>query len=100
MENQEQEETSLEYFYDKVLDASEFYESEYKAIIDALNEAKKMYAEEIESAKKEGWKKGYQDSIKINNKQITKLYRAIVIIFSVFSALILLKLIYILISHV
>ena len=94
MINQEEKETSLEYFYDKVLDASEFYESEYKAIIDALNEAKKMYAEEIESAKKEGWKKGYQDSIKINNKQITKLYRAIVIIFSVFSALILGKLIY------
>ena len=94
MENQEEKETSLEYFYDKVLDASEFYESEYKAIIVALNEAKKMYADEIESAKKEGWKKGYQDSIKINNKQITKLYRAIVIIFSVFSALILGKLIY------
>ena len=94
MENQEQEETSLEYFYDKVLDASEFYESEYKDILDALNEAKKMYAEEIENAKKEGLKKGYQDSIKMNNKQITKLYRAIVIIFSVFSALILGKLIY------
>jgi membrane-associated HD superfamily phosphohydrolase len=48
MENQEEKETSLEYFYDKVLDASEFYESEYQAILDALNEAKKMYAEEIE----------------------------------------------------
>jgi uncharacterized protein YfkK (UPF0435 family) len=43
MENQEEKETSLEYFYDKVLDASEFYESEYQAILDALNEAKKMY---------------------------------------------------------
>ena len=50
MENQEEKETSLEYFYDKVLDASEFYESEYKAIVDALNEAKKMYAEEIAKA--------------------------------------------------
>ena len=94
MENQEEKETSLEYFYDKVLDASEFYESEYQAIVDALNEAKKMYAEEIEEAKKEGYKKGYQDSIKMNNKQITKLYRAVEIIFSVFSALILGKLIY------
>ena len=45
MENQEEKETSIEYFYDKVLDASEFYESEYQAIVDALNEAKKMYAE-------------------------------------------------------
>lgn len=53
MENQEKE-TSLEYFYDKVLDASEFYESEYQAIVDALNEAKKMYAEEIENAYKKG----------------------------------------------
>ena len=100
MENQEEKETSLEYFYDKVLDASEFYESEYKAILDALNEAKKMYEEEIIKAYNKGWKIGYQDRIKMSNKQITKLYRAIVIIFSVFSALILLKLIYILISHV
>jgi hypothetical protein len=59
MENQEEKETSLEYFYDKVLDASEFYESEYKAIVDALNEAKKMYEEEIESAFKKGYSRGY-----------------------------------------
>ena len=59
MENQEEKEKSIEYFYDKVLDASEFYESEYKAIIDALNEAKKMYAEEIESAFKKGYSQGY-----------------------------------------
>jgi hypothetical protein len=55
MENQEEKETSLEYFYDKVLDASEFYESEYKAIVDALNEAKKMYAEELIKAYNKGW---------------------------------------------
>ena len=59
MENQEEKETSLEYFYDKVLDASEFYESEYKAIVDALNEAKKMYDEEIENAFKKGYSRGY-----------------------------------------
>ena len=58
MENQEKE-TSLEYFYDKVLDASEFYESEYQAIVDALNEAKKMYEEEIEVAYQKGLKEGY-----------------------------------------
>jgi hypothetical protein len=58
MENQEQEETSLEYFYDKVLDASEFYESEYKDILDALNEAKKMYDEEIVKAYNKGWDEG------------------------------------------
>ena len=55
MENQEEKETSLEYFYDKVLDASQFYESEYKAILDALNEAKKMYEEEIIKAYNKGW---------------------------------------------
>ena len=58
MENQEEKETSIEYFYDKVLDASEFYESEYKAIVDALNEAKKMYQEEIAKA----YNKGYDDA--------------------------------------
>jgi hypothetical protein len=66
MENQEEKETSIEYFYDKVLDASEFYESEYKAIVDALNEAKKMYAEEIEEAKKEAFTMGYHSAIKYN----------------------------------
>jgi hypothetical protein len=63
MENQEEEETSLEYFYrivkNNVLDASEFYEIEYKDILDALNEAKKMYAEEIENAFKKGYSRGY-----------------------------------------
>jgi hypothetical protein len=58
MENQEVKETSLEYFYDKVLDASEFYESEYQAIMDALDEAKKMYAEEIAKA----YNHGYDDA--------------------------------------
>ena len=70
MENQEEKETSLEYFYDKVLDASEFYESEYKAIIDALNEAKKMYAEEIEKAFEKGYIQGAGDYLKPFKKQI------------------------------
>ena len=94
MENQEEKETSLEYFYERALESINYSSDEYYAITEALNEAKKMYAEEIEEAKKEGYKKGYQDSIKMNNKQITKLYRAVAIIFSVFSALILGKLIY------
>lgn len=64
MENQE--ETSLEYFYDKVLDASEFYESEYQAILDALNEAKKMYAEEI----KKSFEKGFEEGVKYTDKLI------------------------------
>jgi len=67
LENQEEKETSLEYFYDKVLDASEFYESEYKDILDALNEAKKMYKEEIAKAFKKGCLKGYKDHVKLTN---------------------------------
>ncbi len=65
MENQEEKETSIEYFYDKVLDASEFYESEYKAIVDALNEAKKMYAEELAKAFEKGYEQGvnYTDGL-------------------------------------
>jgi hypothetical protein len=67
MENQEEKETSLEYFYDKVLDASEFYESEYKAIFDALNEAKKMYAEELAKA----FEKGYEEGVKYTDGLIS-----------------------------
>jgi hypothetical protein len=55
MEDQEEKETSLEYFYDKVLDSSGFYESEYKAIVDAFNEAKKMYEEELVKSYNKGW---------------------------------------------
>ena len=66
MENQEEKETSLEYFYDKVLDASEFYESEYKAIVDALNEAKKMYKEELEKAYADGFLYGREVFYKSN----------------------------------
>ena len=65
MENQEEKETSLEYFYDKVLDASEFYESEYKDILDALNEAKKMYEMEIKKA----YTKGYKDRAKMSEPE-------------------------------
>jgi flagellar biosynthesis/type III secretory pathway protein FliH len=67
MDNQEEKETSIEYFYDKVLDASEFYESEYQAIVDALNEAKKMYAEEIEKA----FEKGYEEGVKYTDGLIS-----------------------------
>ena len=64
--------TSFEYFYDKVLNASDFYQLEYIAFVDSLNEAKIMYEQEIEEAKKEGWRKGYEDAIKFYNQFITK----------------------------
>ena len=67
MENQEKKETSLEYFYDKVLDASEFYNSEYQAIADALNDAKKMYAEELAKS----FEKGYEEGVKYTDGLIS-----------------------------
>ena len=67
MENQEEKETSIEYFYDKVLDASEFYESEYQVILDALNEAKKMYEKEIAKA----FEKGYEEGVKYTDGLIS-----------------------------
>lgn len=59
MENQEEKETSLEYFHDKVMDSHEFYWSVYQDVVDAYNEAKKMYDEEIENAFKKGYSRGY-----------------------------------------
>ena len=50
MINQEEKETSLEYFYDKVLEVLEYHSCEHIDIFDALDEAKKMYAEEIAKA--------------------------------------------------
>lgn len=66
MENQEKQFNSLEYFNDKVTDL-ELYNSEYKMIEDAFEEAKKMYMEEIEKAFNDGCLKGYNDHVKVTN---------------------------------
>ena len=65
MENQEEKETSLEYFYDKVLEDLEYHSCEYIDISDALHEAKKMYAEEIANAFIKGYEEGvnYTDGL-------------------------------------
>lgn len=57
---------SLEYFNDKVTDL-ELYNSEFKVIEDAFEEAKKMYMEEIEKAFNDGCCKGYNDHVKVTN---------------------------------
>ena len=64
MENQEKQFNSLEYFNDKVTDL-ELYNSEYKMIEDAFEEAKKMYAEEIQKAFEKGHEEGakYMDGL-------------------------------------
>ncbi len=67
MENQEKE-TSLEYFWDKVWKNTQLYENEYIALRNALNEAKKMYAEEIDKAKKIAFTEGYHSAIKYNHQ--------------------------------
>ena len=67
MENQEKE-TSIEYFWDKVWKNTELYENEYIALRNALNEAKKMYAEEIDKAKKIAFTEGYNSAIKYNHQ--------------------------------
>ena len=59
MENQEEKETSIEYFYERVLESINYSSDEYYAITEALNEAKKMYEEEIEVAYQKGLKEGY-----------------------------------------
>jgi hypothetical protein len=96
MENQEEKETSLEYFFRITKNNA----INLGRLIEAYVDSRKIYDMEIEEAKKEGWKKGYQDAIRINNKQISKTYKAITIVFIVFSSLILVKLIYILLSHI
>lgn len=57
---------SLEYFNDKVTDL-ELYNSEYKMIEEAFEEAKKMYAEEIIKSFNDGCLKGYNDHVKVTN---------------------------------
>ena len=95
MENQEEKETSLEYFFRITKNNA----INLGRLIEAYVDSRKIYDMEIEEAKKEGYKKGYQDSIRIKNQQIVKTYRALVIIFSVFSALTLGKLIYSFITY-
>jgi hypothetical protein len=67
MENQEEKETSVEFFYDKVLEVLEYHSCEHIDISDALHEAKKMYAEEIAKAYNDGCLKGYNDHVKLTN---------------------------------
>ena len=60
MENQEEKETSIEYFYERVLESINYSSDEYYAITEALNEAKKTYDEEIIKA----FEKGFEEGVK------------------------------------
>ena len=67
METKEQKQfNSLDYFNDKVTDL-ELYNSEYKMIEDAFEEAKKIYKEELKKA----YKNGFLRCRELFNKSIT-----------------------------
>lgn len=66
----EKEETSLEYFYERVLESFEYNTDEYYAINDALNEAKKKYDEEISTAYLEGFNDGSHGITKNQGKYL------------------------------
>ena len=71
MENQEEKETSLEYYESKVsLFIIQNRSIDTGFLIDALNEAKKMYEEEIAKAFEKGYIQGAGDYLKPFKKQI------------------------------
>ena len=84
MENQEEKETSLDYFFritknndinlgrliEAYVPAKKIYDMEIEeAKKDAMNEAKKMYAEEIMNAYKDGWIRGAEVFFKPNENK-------------------------------
>ena len=70
MENQEEKETSLEYYESKVsLFIIHNRSVDTGFLIDALNEAKKMYKEEIEKAYADGFLYGREVFYKSNENK-------------------------------
>jgi len=67
MDSQIQKFTSVEFFYDKVLEVLEYHSCEHIDISDALHEANKMY--EIEIAK--AYEKGYEEGVKYTDGLIS-----------------------------
>jgi len=67
MDSQIQKFTSVEFFYDKVLEVLEYHSCWHIDIYDALHEAKKMYAEEIAKA----FEKGYEEGVKYTDGLIS-----------------------------
>ena len=65
MENQEEKETSLEYYHDKVLHFIIINDTEGGFLIDSFYKAKKMYEEEIAKAFEKGYVQGvnYTDGL-------------------------------------
>ncbi len=69
--NKQKKETSLKYFYERVLESFEYNTDEYYAITDALNEAWIKYEEEGIEIYQEGYKKGYEEGVKYTDGLIS-----------------------------
>lgn len=67
MQNQEEKETSLEYYHDKVLDFIIINDIQGGFLIDSFYKAKKMYDEEIVKA----FEKGYEEGVKYTDGLIS-----------------------------
>ena len=68
MENQEEKETSIDYFFRITKNNA----INLGRLIEAYIPAKKIYDMEIEEAKKEGWKKGYEEGVKYTDGLISE----------------------------
>ena len=63
MTKEETKETSLKYFYERVLESFNYNTDEYHAINEALNYAWEKYEKEGDEIYKEGYKKGYEEGV-------------------------------------
>ena len=70
MENKEKE-TSLKWFYERVLESFNYNTDEYYAILEAYNEAWEKYEEEGIEIYKEGYKKGYEEGVQYTDGLIS-----------------------------
>ena len=64
MENKEEKETSIDYFFRITKNNA----INLGRLIEAYIPSKKIYDMEIEEAKKEGWRLGYNDAVKFYNQ--------------------------------
>ena len=71
MTEQERKDTSLEYFYQRIIINFEFNSDTYISIQSALNEAWEKYEEEGIEIYKEGYKKGYEEGVKYTDGLIS-----------------------------
>lgn len=69
--NMENRETSLKYFYERVLESFNYSSDEYHAITEAYNESWEKYEEEGIEIYKEGYKKGYEEGVQYTDGLIS-----------------------------